>query len=198
MNIASHRRALSRAVSICAFVIVSAFAVTATASAQKSGIPEHAYVTTTSYGKGWECQRGFRESGNKCIEVRVPENAYLDDRGDQWQCRRGYRQEKDTCELIVVPKNAFLTEQGYGGVGWTCERGYRAVGSRCEWITVPKNAFLHEASYGPGWVCERGYQAVEERCIPVVVPKNAHLGYGGDSWECDEPLVLRDGNCVTK
>lgn len=196
MKTASYRHTPGRALFACVAALVCALAVPGTVSAQASSVPDNAYATKTSYGKGWECRRGFRERDNKCVAFEVPENAHLNYRGDRWECQRGYRAENGACKLIAVPENAFLTDQGYGGIGWTCERGYLAKGKRCEKILVPKHAFLTGSSYGSGWECERGYRATQGECLPVAVPKNAHLGYDGDTWECNEPLIRRGDTCV--
>ncbi|MBO6519938.1 MAG: hypothetical protein JJ900_03515 [Rhodospirillales bacterium] len=183
---------------VCAVIAALTIAPITGVIAQGSGIPEHAYATTSDYGKEWACLRGFLERDGKCIPIVVPDNAYLNARGDRWECRRGYRKTRDACELITVPENAFLTKQGYGGTGWTCTRGYVAKGNRCQKIIVPANAFLSDSSFGDGWVCERGYKAVENKCIRLSVPDNAHLGYDGDNWECDKPFVRRGDSCVVK
>ena len=51
-----------------------------------TAIPENA--TSQSYGKGWTCNPGFRESDQACSEIVAPANAFLNDRsyGPGWEC----------------------------------------------------------------------------------------------------------------
>ena len=46
-------------------------------SCQRTNVPQNAYLTGSSYGRGWECNHGFKNVGELCEKIRVPENAYL-------------------------------------------------------------------------------------------------------------------------
>ncbi|MEL6757985.1 MAG: hypothetical protein AAFP81_16260, partial [Pseudomonadota bacterium] len=50
-----------------------------------AAIPENA--SPQSYGKGWTCNPGFRESDQVCDEIVAPANAFLNDRsyGPGWE-----------------------------------------------------------------------------------------------------------------
>ena len=51
-----------------------AIAVPLDASAQgRESIPDNAH--RKSYGHGWECNDGFRETSGACVAVQVPANA---------------------------------------------------------------------------------------------------------------------------
>ena len=68
-------------------------------------IPKNAYATGRSYGTGWACRRGFKEvSGERCVAIFVPENAFLRSSGFDWQCKRGFRQDRDNCVEINYRK----------------------------------------------------------------------------------------------
>ena len=49
-------------------------------------VPAHAFTVDTNYGRGWECERGYRTEMDGCVAVKVPGNGYLDDPGDSWKC----------------------------------------------------------------------------------------------------------------
>ena len=156
-------------------------------------IPENARAN--SYGNGWRCNRGYRETGGKCFAITIPENAYATDKlyGRGWECKYGFRRADSACVAVKVPTNGYLDASGDS---WKCERGYRAVGNACDKVRVPANAFYVESSYGTGWQCARGYREVDGSCIAVVVPENAHLNYSGNNWECDRPYRKEQNKCI--
>ena len=124
---------------------VSALAVLmslSSASAGTGNLPANA--TARSWGEGWDCRHGFLEAGGSCTEIRVPDNAFLNDRsyGKGWSCHRGYREADDKCIEIMVPANAHLLDGSYGD-GWACERGYIKLGDRCQAITIPDLSLIH-------------------------------------------------------
>jgi hypothetical protein len=164
------------------------------ASAQEAGVdvPANAFPTS-SYGRGWACQRGYKMEEQACVAIHVPENAYLDSLGDRWRCDRGYSKVADGCLAIEVPPNAYLNAAGNA---WLCERGYREVAETCLVIQVPTNGFLTDSSYGTGWACDRGYRAVDDDCIAMQLPENAHLDYLGHGWDCDAPYRRRGDRCA--
>jgi hypothetical protein len=129
----------------------------AKAQGGENTIPANAIAKT--YGDGWECDRGYRETDGACAVVTLPENAYLTDSsyGSGWKCDYGYKQNSDVCDLVALPANAYLNAAS--GDSWLCARGYRQVGDVCAAISVPKNGYLTGSSRGSGWVCERGYRA---------------------------------------
>ena len=92
------------------------------------------------YGSGWECKKGYRLQANQCVEVKVPENAFLSDAisGPGWACKYGYQAIGSACLAIRVPPNGYLS----GPYTWECERGYRKVGTTCLAIAVPANGYL--------------------------------------------------------
>ena len=77
-------------------------------------VPEGGYLDPS--GQRWSCLRGYMKVDDICIEVVVPDNAYLsaDSYGAAWLCNRGYQVEGDTCVAIAVPENAFLNASSYG------------------------------------------------------------------------------------
>jgi len=141
-------------------------------------IPPNAKVDV--YGTGWECERGFRRSGNECLEVKVPANATLDIYGHDWECERGFKRSRNECVAVRVPDNAKIDVYGHD---WECERGYRRVGNECPPVKIPANAKLDV--YGHDWECERGYRRAGNECLEVQVPVNAKLDVYGHGWECE-------------
>ncbi len=89
-------------------------------------LPPNAHLDRLRHG--WECDRGYRKSGDTCVAVEVPPNAYLGSYGDNWECNRGYRKSGTSCSPVEVPANAHLYSTGHG---WECDRGYRREGDNC-------------------------------------------------------------------
>ncbi len=58
-------------------------------------VPPNGYLEVSSYGSGWACERGYRAVDEGCMAVKVPENAHLDDSGNDWDCNRPYRKQQD-------------------------------------------------------------------------------------------------------
>lgn len=152
-------------------------------------------VSATKNVNRWLCDRGFRKIGKACVEIKLPDNAYLTNNayGRGWECRRGYIERYDACIAIRIPENAFLVSQR--GDVWKCDRGYSPVGASCIAIRVPKHAYLTSSNYGTGWACDRGYRASSGDCFALEVPKNAHIDYSGHGWQCDRPYRKRAGIC---
>ena len=158
-----------------------------------NGIPENA--SARSYGSGWNCNKGYRESEGACDEIIVPANAYATNKtyGKGWECKRSFLEVNNSCNFIKVPENAYLD---YSGNKVKCDRGYLMVNKTCELIKVPANGFLDVSSYGPGWKCLRGYRADNGVCIALKIPENAHIGYSGKAWECNNPYTRKQNQCV--
>ena len=116
------------------------------------------------YGNDWQCQRGYRQSGNECIAVQLPPNAKLNVYGNGWQCQKGFRQSGNECVAVQIPPNAMLNVYGND---WQCQRGFRRSGNECVTVQIPANAMLNV--YGNGWQCVRGYRQSGSECVPVGV-----------------------------
>ena len=91
-------------------------------------MPENAEAR--SYGDGWRCSSGYRESNGACERISVPEHGYLSEssRGSGWRCDRGYRADGNECIPITVPENAHLD---FSGNGWECDKPYNKRSDRC-------------------------------------------------------------------
>ena len=151
------------------------------AQASPSAIPDNA--RKRSYG--WDCNRGFRETGGNCVAVIVPANAYLSPEGTSWTCNRGFRPEGAACKAVQAPANAL--RRGHAG---TIEAG-SAIAAIAPSIRVacnsrfPRTPYAVESSYGRGWECERGYRESQDACVAVEVPADAYLVGGGNDWKCE-------------
>src|SRR5438067_521041 len=86
----------------------------------RAQVPANARATT--WGKGWQCERGFREVSRACLAVVPPAHAEIDYSGHSWQCVRGYRRVEIGCTAVTLPDHA---ELDYSGHNWNCSRGYR-------------------------------------------------------------------------
>lgn len=179
--------------SLLAFALLAAMSSGSYGSKETADIPANARAT--SYGSGWECNRGYQNSAGSCVAITIPPNAYATDAsyGRGWECKHGYRDVDNTCVAVKVPANGYLDASGKD---WKCNRGYRPVRETCEEIRVPANAFYVESSYGTGWQCARGYSEVNGACIAVVVPENGHLNHAGNDWECDRPFRKEQKRCI--
>lgn len=83
------------------FAVVLSVPVGASAQA----IPENAH--RVSWGKGWGCNPGFRETDRRCVRVIVPDNAPLDITGHNWTCNRGYRRSGSSCVVVAIPEKTY-------------------------------------------------------------------------------------------
>lgn len=63
---------------------------------------------------GWECLRGFTDTGQGCTPVKVPVHAYLDASGEDWSCDRTYIKTDLGCEVVKVPANAHTDDDMFG------------------------------------------------------------------------------------
>ena len=171
------------------------FAMTDRASCTPVEVPANAFLDDS--GERWRCERGFRQSGNGCVEIAVPENGYLTgslhDAG--WDCERGFRKQESACVEIAVPENGYLTNASYG-TGWACERGFEARGEACVAVGVPENGYLVDGGHAPNWRCERGFRKSGDECLAIAVPENAHLDHTGNEWDCDRPYRPSADECV--
>lgn len=167
--------------------------------AQDGTRPIPANAQPKSYGEGWECDRGYRRDGDKCLSVIVPENAYATNRtyGAGWECLHGFQEVDDAaCLEVVVPEGGYLDPSGQR---WRCLRGYIKVDGICLEVVVPDNAYLSADSYGAAWLCNRGYQVEGDTCVAIVVPENAFLNASsyGQPWTCERGYFERDDTCET-
>ena len=68
------------------------------------GVPAIAQVPANAEpvpsGKGWECNRGFYDSGRSCRPVILPEHAVLDDTGRRWVCDDGFIRRGQRCVVL--------------------------------------------------------------------------------------------------
>ncbi len=162
-------------------------------------VPDNGYASGASYGKGWHCEFGYRDTREACVETIVPANGYLNSRGNGWKCDRGFRVENEQCARIIVPENGYLAKSS-SGAGWTCDRGFKASGDSCQRIKVPANGFLTNSSFGSGWECERGYSVSGTACVAVQLPANAYRverSYGPD-WQCERGYASSDSKTCNK
>ena len=142
------------------------------------------YAYLEPSGRGWRCDRGYLDVRDKCVAVKVPQNAYLDhDQSKGWRCDRDYRDINGACVAIRIPPNAHPIGSSYGS-GWECNRGFRLTDAECVAVVVPAQAFLSQS--GDNWECGRGFAKEGAACVAVQLPANAHLDYSGNDWACDD------------
>jgi S1-C subfamily serine protease len=137
------------------------------------------------------CDSGFRQAGDTCVRVTMPENAQLNVYGNGWVCQSGFRQAGDTCVRVTMPENAQLNVYGNG---WVCQSGFRQAGDTCVRVTMPENAQLNV--YGNGWVCQSGFRQAGDTCVRVTMPENAQLNVYGNGWVCQSGFRQAGDTCV--
>ncbi len=96
-------------------------AATTGLSASASGVSRLQFRSTPIWrrlGSYWLCSRGYRQSGDRCVAIDVPDNAHLTDfvfsRG--WECDVGYREDGDSCVRISAPPMAIPTTPPTAGL----------------------------------------------------------------------------------
>lgn len=183
------------ALSVLLIVCLLTFTTQSLAQTPIASMPENAHLK--KYGDGWECDLSFRISGDLCVAIAVPENAYPTNRayGNGWNCHHGFVEAKNaSCITVSVPAGGYLDQSGRG---WDCLRGYTKIDDTCSQIALPAHAYLVDERYGPGWTCERGFTQTPDRCSAIIVPENAFLntaGYG-QPWSCERGFFETGGAC---
>jgi len=177
--------------------ILAFFLSALTALAQNTIQPMSENASAKSYGDGWECNVGYRQKGETCLEVTVPDNAYSTNRtyGLGWECLRGFRKDREAnCVAVEVPEGGYLDPSGER---WRCLRGHIKIDDTCHRIILPLHSYLAEASAGVPWICDRGFEPKGERCVAIVVPKNAYLNGSsyGQAWTCERGYREHTGKC---
>jgi hypothetical protein len=152
-------------------------------------IPDNA--SPNRFGGGWSCDRGYAQSGNRCVKVIPPENAGPNYLGNGWECNRGYYQSGQACVRVAVPEHAALD---YLGHGWRCNRGFYQSGQSCSPVVVPKNASLDYL--GHGWQCNPGFSQSGASCLKLTPPDHARLDPIGHDWMCDKGFKRTGNSCV--
>ena len=139
----------------------------APAQAPSNEVPENARAM--SYGNGWRCNPGYRESDGACAAIDIPEFAYATDTsyGSGWKCSHGFEEVDGSCAPIRVPANAYL--DAVAGGGWKCSRGFRAADNACVAIDVPENGYLKDSHNGLGWQCDRAVSELTGQQIDCMV-----------------------------
>ena len=139
--------------------------------------------------------------------VYVPDNAYLNYKGDGYICNTGYVNKGNYCEKIKVPEHALFNKKyNY----WFCEPGYKKEGNECKKIVIPENGRLNYD--GTDFSCNSGYQKSNNSCVPIssnniyflregtcpfgykktgytctqlFIPSTAHFTSDGHDFECN-------------
>ncbi|MGL4469727.1 MAG: hypothetical protein ACRCT3_06055 [Aeromonas hydrophila] len=115
-------------------------------------------------GSGWDCDRGYYKSVQKCVKVVIPENASIDVYGSGWACNRGYYKSGQGCAKVQIPENADIDIYGSG---WACNRGYYKSGQGCAKVQIPEHASIDV--YGSGWTCNSGFKKSGTSCVPMTL-----------------------------
>jgi hypothetical protein len=171
-------------------LLVTTFFVSAVVkSGFAQSIPDNA--SPNRFGGGWSCNRGYAQSGNRCVKVIPPENASLNYLGNGWQCTRSYYQSGQSCVHVAVPEHAALDSLGHG---WQCNRGFYQTGQSCSPVAVPENASLDYL--GHGWQCNPGFSRSGASCLRLTLPDHALLDRTGHDWMCDKGFKRAGNSCV--
>jgi len=138
-------------------------------------IPKNAYKA----GNTWFCKKGYKKSGNRCLKINIPENAYATNTdSDGWKCYSVFIKSGNSCiKKVTIPANAYASNTDPDG--WKCRSGYYKKQKWCS--RLPANALAYGS--GDGFFCKTGYKKSGNSCIKkVTIPANAYAL--GDSWKC--------------
>ena len=135
-------------------------------------IPANAYGSVNN----WSCKTGYKKTGNNCIYINVPNNAYAISIGDGWKCKTGYERSGNSC-IKSSNKIAVNTDDEF-------EAEYQAQQARLA-DGQPKVLPLTDDEF------EAEYQAQQARLAEVKttvvkdklstkLPANAHTSAVGD------------------
>ena len=151
-------------------IVISALflAVSTPAFAQQISIPANGKINV--YGTGWDCQRGFKKTGDSCTKVVVPANGKINVYGTGWDCQRGFKKSGDRCIKVDVPANGKINVYG---TGWDCQRGFKKAGDNCIKVDIPTNGKINV--YGNGWVCNDGFKASGNSCLQMTAAELIEL-----------------------
>jgi len=108
-------------------------------------IPENAHPNIL--GNGWECDRGYYRSGQRCEKVVIPVNAHINLLGNGWDCDQGFKKSSNACipmtkeeiqkqkelEQAILKKIQRRKLQGVSGDN--CETEYKTNAEVCVRIT---------------------------------------------------------------
>ena len=160
---------------------------TSSSYSYSSNIPANAYKA----GNAWFCKTGYKKSGNRCVKINVPANAYATSTDpDGWKCYSVFIKSGNSCiKKVKIPANAYASDTS---TGWKCKTGYRKNGSFCE-LSVPTNAY----AVGSSWKCKFGYTKSGNRCIKKNIPANAYASNSSsDGWKCFSAFTRSGNYCV--
>ena len=181
-----------RLATIAATVMIPAPGSGAEAQTSKSP-PENA--DWVRYGAGWECRRGYQRQGDACLEVRLPDHAFLTNTiyGKGWECSYGFVENGDRCAAVQVPANASLDL--YFGNSWKCLSGYRKSDTGCDLIKVPNHAFLSETANGADGTANEAIGQRRRRASKSMFLPMRFLIDKGDEWRCERGFEMKDDVC---
>lgn len=120
-------------------------------------------------GTGWDCDRGFYKSGQKCVKVVVPENASIDVYGSGWACNSGFKKSGTSCMPMTQQEIQKQKE---------IEKALAAEIQR------------RRAQGVSGDDCETEYKTNAEVCVEITGGDlDCNKSYGGDYYrDCDATL----------
>jgi hypothetical protein len=155
-------------------------------------VPANGYLVAS--GSSWRCNRGYLDVNDRCVAIRVPPNAYLDDdvSGKGWRCDRDYREgtvracpsgsRERACERVRIRSGLGMRPRIPPG------RHLVPAGRR------PGTGILSRS--GNDWECERGFRKDAAACVAVQLPADAHLDYSGSDWRCNEGFHTHGALCA--
>jgi hypothetical protein len=122
-------------------------------------VPMNAYLVDSPYGRGWECDRGYRlGSPNLCVAVPVPLNgvlAALAMSGNAIEAS-GSR-PTHACRWRFQRTLIWTKQVTDGNVNVDSQ-----MGSGCAALAVPANAYVDYS--GDGWNCIDGFVRRDRTC----------------------------------
>jgi hypothetical protein len=156
-------------------VLIILFSIFCSSTSFAAELPSNAIPR--AYGSGWDCEKGYFKSGQKCNLVTIPTNGKLNYLGNGWDCEKGYFKSGQKCNLVTIPTNGKLN---YLGNGWDCEKGFKKQKNICEQMTpeeiikaemikaeIMKKYQNRKVSGVSGDDCDNEYKTNAEVCVNI-------------------------------
>ena len=126
-------------------------------------LPANAFLTEdTSYGRGWDCERGFRHLAG-ALRCHPGSSQCLPGRERLWSgldLRARIQADRRHLHGGRSPANGYLDA---AGSGFKCDRRFARSGQDCVAVIVPERGFLQAS--GGGWDCEPPFRKRDEKCV---------------------------------
>ena len=142
-------------------------------------IPENAH--TNILGTGWECDKGYRRSGSRCVGVQVPDHAHLDFLGHGWECDKGFKRVANQCQAMTPAEIEQQRELEKALLNKMLKRRAGVTGDDCEW-EYEAEAEVCVTTTDASLDCNKSYAGNYYRGCEVEIDYELVTSYEGDGY----------------